>query len=121
MTLTVDSASNSSIISFTTRRYAEDNRGNIELSTPPIAKPLIIVPDAHIEFVLEEGSGFWLQIVFALVLYAIAGAMIGIDLAKLVPFTWTAFIKAALPRIGLAGLQAIGLFWLFKRIGKKVL
>jgi hypothetical protein len=119
--LTIDSASNSAIISFTTKRYAEDNRGNIGLVEPSEAKPQIIVPDAQIEYLLEEGSGFWLQIVLALTLYAVAGAMIGVDLAKLVPFSWCALAKAALPRVALAAIQAIGLFWLFKRIGKKVL
>jgi hypothetical protein len=70
---------------------------------------------------LEESAGFWVQIILALVLYAIAGALIGVDFSKLNPFSWCAFAKAALPRIGLAGIQAAGLFWLFKRIGKKVL
>ena len=119
--LTIDSASNSSIVSFTTKRYAEDNTGNIGLLEPSGAKPQVIVPDAQIEYLLEEGSGFWLQIILALTLYAVAGAMIGVDLAKLIPFSWSALAKAALPRVALAAIQAIGLFWLFKRIGKKVL
>jgi len=119
--LTVDSASNSAIISLTTRRYAEDNRGNIELAGPSQTKPLILIPDAPIEYLLEEGTGFWVQIIVALALYAIAGALIGVDFSKLSPFSWLALVKAALPRIGLAAIQAGGLFWLFKRIGKKVL
>jgi hypothetical protein len=119
--LTVDSASNSAIVSFTTRRYAEDNRGNIELGTPSQTKPQILLPDAPIEYFLEEGPAFWLQIIVALSLYAIAGAMIGVDFAKLNPFSWCELAKAALPRIALAAIQAVGLFWLFKRIGKKVL
>lgn len=119
--LAVDSASNSAILSFTTRRYAEDNRGNIELEPPSQTKPQILLPDAYIEYSLEEGAGFWAQIIVALAFYAIAGAMIGVDFSKLTPFSWCALAKAALPRIGLATIQALGLFWLFKRIGKKVL
>jgi hypothetical protein len=119
--LTVDSASNSTVVSFTTRRYAEDNRGNIELETTSQTKPQILLPDAYLEYLLEEGPGFWFQIIVALTLYAIAGALIGVDFAKLSPFSWAALARAALPRIGLAGIQAVGLFWLFKRIGKKVL
>jgi hypothetical protein len=119
--LTVDSASNSALISFTTRRYAEDNRGNIDLEAPSQTKPQILVPDAYIEYSLKEGTGFWIQIIVALAFYAIAGALIGVDFSKLTPFSWCALARAALPRIGLATIQAIGLFWLFKRIGKKVL
>jgi hypothetical protein len=119
--LMVDSASNSTIVSFTTRRYAEDNRGKIHLETTSQTKPQILIPDADVEYLLEEGPGFWLQIISALALYAIAGAMIGVDFAKLSPFSWSAFSKAALPRFGFAAIQAVGLFWLFRRIGKKVL
>ena len=86
--LMVDSASNSSLVSFTTRRYAEDNRGNIELEGPSQIKPQILVPDAYLEYLLEEGTGFWVQIIVALVLYASAGALIGVDFSKLNPFSW---------------------------------
>jgi hypothetical protein len=119
--LMVDSASNSAIVPFTTRRYAEDNRGKIELETTSQIKPQILIPDADVEYLLEEGPSFWLQIIIALALYAIAGAMIGVDFAKLSPFSWSALSKAVLPRLGFASIQAVGLFWLFKRIGKKVL
>ena len=104
--LTVDSASNSAIVSFTTRRYAEDNRGTIGLEPPSQTKPQILFPDAHIEYLLEEGGGFWLQIIVALAFYAIAGALIGVDFSKLNPFTWCGFASCAARAIALAGIQA---------------
>lgn len=120
--VTVDSYSNSVAIPFISKRYVEDNFGGIRLETLRESKdPEVVYPDAALEYSLAEGRSFWVQVVAALVIYTLAGTLVGIDFSKLNAFTWGGLSAAALPRIVPAIVQALSLFWLLKRIGQKIL
>jgi hypothetical protein len=120
--VTVDSYSNSTAIPFISKRYVEDNFGGIRLE--PLREPNgpeVVYPDAALEYSLAEGGSFWFQVVVALVIYTLAGALVAIDFSKLKPFTWVGLNAAILPRMVPAIVQALSLFWLLKRIGQKIL
>ena len=117
----VDSLSNSVVVPFTTKRYAEDNSGSIVLkSLEANSKPEIISPDASVEYVLEEGKSFWFQIFSFVLVYVLAGACLALDFSKLRPFMWATVGSALWPRLLFGVAQAASLFFLFRTVGKKV-
>jgi hypothetical protein len=90
-------------------------------SLEPNGKPEIISPDVSLEYLLEDGTSFWLRILAFLLVYILAGACLALDFSKLNPFTWAALGGALWPRLLLGIAQAVSLFLLFRPLGKKVL
>jgi hypothetical protein len=111
----IDSYSNSITIPVTSKRYTEDNIGHIAIEPGSGGSgAFILLPDAAFEYALGESRTFWLQLILALLLYAAAGALIGVE--HFASITW----GRVLPKAGLAFLQALSIFWMLRFMGKKV-
>ena len=123
----IDSLSNSIVIPFSSKRNAEDNSGGIALRQSTmsrageVSKCEVLLPDASIEYVLEDGTSFWVLVVLLLLTYSVASGFLGADLSKLHPFTWLGMVKELWPKFIIGIIQALSLFCLFRTIGKKVL
>lgn len=117
--LSVDSQTNSPVKNFTTKRYIEETSGSITLSAAhKVGDAEVLFADAPIPYKIKESKKFWLSIAFFLLLFSVAGSLIGVDFAKVVPLT---FLQAASIKLLFGFAQAFSLFWLLRLVGKKVL
>jgi hypothetical protein len=119
--VSVDSHANSVEVRFVSKRYVDDDTGNIQLEPKVEAsQPELLLPNSSLTYQITESKGFWLQLTVALLLLSIVGAVLGLDFSKIQPLTAANLLSAARPKLFLGAIQTAILFWVFRLIGKKI-
>lgn len=120
--LKIDTYSNSVELAFGTRPDVVDRYGGIALTGEPAPSgaPELIWPDTSIDYALSEELLYWVKIGVLMIVYIISGTALGINYSKLPQLTVSSVVKAMWPGIVPAFFQAIALFFLFRKFGKKI-
>ncbi len=114
--ISIDSHANSVTVPFAPKRFVEEDRGSLAITSAEAKNP---IGEVNLEYELGESRSFWVQIVIALIAFSIIGTLIAIDFSKIQPLTFKNIWPVAKIKLFLALLQTIVLYWLFRLIGRK--
>lgn len=119
----IDGLYNSIPITITSKKYLEEKHAEVKIEVSPLDHKNIKVfaTDKSIGFTIQKGKAFWIQIIFALILFSILGSLIGVDFSKIQPMTIKAILLAARFKLFLGIFQTFVLFWIFLLIGRRIL
>lgn len=122
--LLINSRASRIIFPFTFKEPVQDRFGTIDFTfSPNTTSSKMTAPERSFSFETRYPKGYWASIIILVVVFAITGILITIDLSK-VEFTNIGdYLKTSWNwlKLGIPVIQALILFCLFKLTGKKFL
>jgi hypothetical protein len=119
-TLNIDSATNSLIYRFTTKRYIEEPKDSISFEfLSPDASTRVYGSDSKLTFKIQESTSFWFQLALALLVFSLSGVYIGADFTDIDSFR--SGVTTLWDEVLAGFIQACVLFWLFRLVGKRII